>query len=275
MPAGVAGLGVVVVGGAVWWAWPGGSGNGAAATGTGGPTGQRTSSTDATRSASPTATASGATTASGGLLSPDGIRTPIAAIEAASGWTMFSDLVVQPETVSVRAMVPGSSTGYDRYTYRADTGAEKGIISGSPSGGDQPVSLKNFGRDAVPALITKAEKDLKVSKPTTRNLALQEPNTVFDTAAGMMIHLSNAYHEGGWWPTPRARSSRRCRATGERPGSGRCAGCSSGGGPAVGAGESWACQRSPGSPETPCPVAPLAHARVCRPSPSSPRASRP
>lgn len=132
------------------------------------------------------------------LLTPDGIRTALSAIEKESGRDMFGDLTVYPEYVSVEAMVPGSKSKYDSYTYRPDSGVEKGIISGSLMGGDQPVSVKDFNWNAVPTLLARARKVLNVDKPTSRYLVLVQPNTVFNTPAGMSVYLSNEYSQSGY-----------------------------------------------------------------------------
>jgi hypothetical protein len=107
-------------------------------------------------------------------------------------------VTVYPDYVSASVMVEGSRSQYDTYTYRADGGVEKGIISGSLSGGDQPVSLRNFDWDAMPSLLARAERKLKVDKPTSRYLLVRQPNTTFDTPAGMAVYLSNAYEQSGY-----------------------------------------------------------------------------
>ncbi|MFJ2512919.1 serine/threonine-protein kinase [Streptomyces sp. MAA16] len=203
-------VGVVAIGGIVWQALPGDDGKDASAsTGTDGRTSQPRPSTSATpsagsdkggASASPRATASPAAGKGRtyGLLGPDGIRTALDAVREETGRTRFTDLTVYPEFVSVQAMVPGSKNRYDTYTYRPESGVTKGIISGSLSSGKKPSSLEEYDWDAVPALLAKAEKDLKVSKPTTRYLVLREAGNVFGTPAGMMIYLTNEYQEVGY-----------------------------------------------------------------------------
>ncbi len=201
-------VGAVVVGGVLYTVLPDddGKGNSAspgsgASTSPGASTGKRTPSTGSDKggsTASPKATASGAAATTYGLLSPDGIRTAIKAIQKDTGRTMFTDLTVYPEFVSVRAMVSGSRNRYDTYTYRTGSGVTKGIISGSLSGDEKATDLKEYDWDAVPALLAKAEKDLKVSKPTNRYLVLREADSTFGTPAGMMIYLTNEYQEVGY-----------------------------------------------------------------------------
>ncbi|SCD83608.1 MULTISPECIES: hypothetical protein [unclassified Streptomyces] len=201
-------VGAVVVGGVLYTVLPDdhGKGNSAspgsgASTSPGASTGKRTPSTGSDKggsTASPKATASEAAATTYGLLSPDGIRTAIKAIQKDTGRTMFTDLTVYPEFVSVRAMVSGSRNRYDTYTYRTGSGVTKGIISGSLSGDEKATDLKEYDWDTVPALLAKAEKDLKVSKPTNRYLVLREADSTFGTPAGMMIYLTNEYQEVGY-----------------------------------------------------------------------------
>ncbi|MGW7402867.1 serine/threonine-protein kinase [Streptomyces sp. NPDC054833] len=132
------------------------------------------------------------------LLTPDGIRTALKAIEDETGRHSYGDLTVYPEYVSAEVMVAGSRTQYDTYTYRTDGGVEKGIISSSLMGGDQPVSLRNFNWDALPSLLAQAEKKLNVDKPTTRYLVLNQPNTIFNSPAGMAVYISNDYNQSGY-----------------------------------------------------------------------------
>jgi hypothetical protein len=132
------------------------------------------------------------------LLTPDGIRTALKAIEDETGRHSYGDLTVYPAYVSAEVMVAGSRTAYDTYTYRTDGGVEKGIISGSLMGGDQPVSLKNFDWDALPSLLAQAEKKLNVDKPTTRYLLLRQPNTIFNSPAGMAVYISNDHNQSGY-----------------------------------------------------------------------------
>ncbi|WP_306292910.1 hypothetical protein [Streptomyces avermitilis] len=132
------------------------------------------------------------------LLTPAGIRASIKAIEKETGRDSFGDFSVYPDHVSASVMVEGSRTRYDTYTYRVDRGVEKGIIKGTLAGGRQPVSLKNFQWDMVPALLARAERALKVEKPTARYLLVRQPDNVFGTPAGMAVYLSNDYREGGY-----------------------------------------------------------------------------
>lgn len=132
----------------------------------------------------------------GTLLTPDGIREAIKAFEEETGRDRFGDFTVYPEYASAELMVDGSDTKYDSYTYRPGQGVEKGIISGTLSGGDQPVSLDDFNWDRIPALLEEAENKLNVDKPESRYLLVRQPNDIFDTPAGIAVYLTDAYQAG-------------------------------------------------------------------------------
>ncbi|MFF6979939.1 serine/threonine-protein kinase [Streptomyces sp. NPDC008343] len=151
--------------------------------------------TDADVGADPAARQSEQPT-TGTLLTPDGIREAIKAFKEETGRDRFGDFTVYPEYASAELMVDGSDTKYDSYTYRPGQGVEKGIISGTLSGGDQPVSLDEFNWDRVPALFKEAEKKLNVDKPESRYLLVRQPSDVFDTPAGIAVYLTDAYQAG-------------------------------------------------------------------------------
>ncbi|MFJ9907243.1 serine/threonine-protein kinase [Streptomyces sp. NPDC101152] len=185
----------VLAGGGVWVALSGGGeghdASGTKATRTPGPRGDTPAAAPVVQ---PQPGAS--STLASGLLTPDGIRTALRAIEDRTGRNTFGDLKVYPEYVSVKAMVPGSQTRYDTYTYRTWTGVRKEILSGTLMGGDQPVSLKGFRWDRLPALLALAQKELQVDKPTSRYLWLQPPNDIRKTSVAMALYLGDDYAIG-------------------------------------------------------------------------------
>jgi len=189
------GVGVLLVGALVWTVLPDGDGGGAAA-----PTG----STGGTRQGLPTSQAVTPTASSGGtstkttdLLTPAGIRTAIKAIEKETGRDSFGGLTVYPDYVSAEVMVKGSRTEYDTYDYRVGSGVEKGIIKDKLGEGWEPVNLRNFRWDAVPALLASAGKVLKVKNPTSRYLTVEGPWKTFNDPADMAVYLSDAYGTSG------------------------------------------------------------------------------
>ena len=132
------------------------------------------------------------------LLTPAGIRTAIKAIERKTGSDSFGAFTVYPDHVSAEVMVEGSRTRYVSYTYRADSGAEEGIIKGTLSGGYEPVNLGDFQWDTLPKLLVRADKELNVDKPTSRFLTVRQPDNILDSPAGMAVYLSDEYGAAGF-----------------------------------------------------------------------------
>lgn len=130
------------------------------------------------------------------LLTPEGIRTAIKEIKAATGTDRVGDFTVYDEHVSLEVMVKGSDTKYDSYTYRPGQGVEKGIISGTLSGGGLPFSMDDIDWDVVPALLKRAEKDLNVKKPTMRYILVDNADETFDTPLGLAVYFSDEYGGG-------------------------------------------------------------------------------
>ncbi|TXS49314.1 serine/threonine protein kinase [Streptomyces sp. uw30] len=188
----------------VWWLVPFGGGSGDS----GGRTPSTTSAPNSTRSSTASSGASSTAEApaaqrspdaqTAGLLTPDGIRTAIKALEEETGRDRFGDFTVYEDYVSAEVMVDGSDTKYDSYTYRPGRGVEQGIIKGSLSGGDQPVTLDGFNWDAVPALLAEADKKLNVENPDARYLMVRQPNDTFDTPAGLAVYLTDEYGQAGY-----------------------------------------------------------------------------
>ncbi|MCZ4121904.1 serine/threonine-protein kinase [Streptomyces sp. H39-S7] len=135
--------------------------------------------------------------AKGNLLTPAGIRAAVKEMKAQMGTDKVGRFVVYPEYISAYGMVKGSATRYDSYDYRVGQGVTRGSSSGTLPGGDMPVSLDAYNWDALPALISRAEKDLKVPKPTTRYLVIRQPNKTFNTPAAIAVYLADAY-DGGY-----------------------------------------------------------------------------
>ncbi|MGW0145398.1 serine/threonine-protein kinase [Streptomyces sp. NPDC003333] len=152
------------------------------------PSGARTPAADRSKAAD--------TVPAGGLLTPEGIRTAIKAFEEATGRDRYADFSVYPDHASAKLVVEGSDKKYDSYTYWPGRGVEKGIISGTVTGGDRPVRLDGFDWAKVPALFDQAEKKLNVDKPTLRYLLLSSPSTTFGTPAGMSVYLTDDYGTG-------------------------------------------------------------------------------
>ncbi|MFG2132826.1 protein kinase [Streptomyces sp. NPDC048751] len=204
------GLGAVLVGGALWVALPGGEDR------TGGSAGalretRSNSPTASDRRGTPseqgTASPSGKNTKAPSpdstapvtdLLTPAGIREVVEAFDKKTGSRSYGSLSVYPEHASAKVMVSGSRTRYDTFDYWVDRGVETSIIKGTLIGGDKPMRADDFDWDAVPALLARAEKELKVDKPTSRYLLVQPANDRRDATESMAVYISNDYGEGGY-----------------------------------------------------------------------------
>ncbi|MFD4555469.1 serine/threonine-protein kinase [Streptomyces sp. NPDC058469] len=186
-------VGVLLIGTLAWKVLPGGNDDNNGSTASPGATGQTRQETTPTASASQ----SSAAVKTQDMLTPSGIRTAIKAFKDKTGSDRFASLSVYPGYVIAEVMVKGSSTKFDSYTYRSGTGFDDAFDNQDTlSGGDQPVKLDDFDWDAVPTLLKRANKDLKVEKPTSRYLLLRSPNNLFGTPAGMAIYLSDDYGGG-------------------------------------------------------------------------------
>nr|WP_217201730.1 serine/threonine-protein kinase [Streptomyces buecherae] len=130
------------------------------------------------------------------LLTPAGIRRALAELRPLMDSGKVISLVVYPEHVSAEALVKGSTKRYDRFSYRADSGASRDGAGGTKTTGTQPVDLNAFDWDALPALMRKADQVLGVDQPTSRYLVVRAPSSVFDEGQSMSVYLSDAYGSG-------------------------------------------------------------------------------
>ncbi|MFD4997258.1 serine/threonine-protein kinase [Streptomyces buecherae] len=130
------------------------------------------------------------------LLTPAGIRRALAELRPLMDSGKVISLVVYPEHVSAEALVKGSTKRYDRFSYRADSGAARDGAGGTKTTGTQPVDLNAFDWDALPALMRKADQVLGVDQPTSRYLVVRAPSSVFDEGQSMSVYLSDAYGSG-------------------------------------------------------------------------------
>ncbi|MFF2025762.1 serine/threonine-protein kinase [Streptomyces sp. NPDC058171] len=130
------------------------------------------------------------------LLTPDGIRSALAVLREETGSDRVGALTVYPEHVSATVLLKGSDRKFDRYLYRVDTGVMKLPASGTLPSSDRPVSLRQFDWDVVPALLKRAEQDLKVAEPTSRYLVVSPPSTAFGTPTSLSVYFADAYGGG-------------------------------------------------------------------------------
>ncbi|MFJ4690596.1 serine/threonine-protein kinase [Streptomyces sp. NPDC088766] len=127
------------------------------------------------------------------LLSADGLRRAVAKLTGATGGSKVTSLVVYEEYAIATAPVPGRPKLYDRYMYRGADVAVKFGPGGTITDGSVPLDLDDVTWDAVPALLTKADRTLGVSDPTGRYLIVNPASTLFDSAPSLSVYLSDEY----------------------------------------------------------------------------------
>ncbi|WP_246236708.1 serine/threonine-protein kinase [Actinomadura chibensis] len=151
--------------------------------------------------ATPTTTARGSGGGGGTrvttLLTPAAIRDVIKKFEAASGSTKFAEFSVYPDRASADAPVAGRRSAFDNYIY--EKGADAAVRS-RPSvaitTGDAKVDLKTFNWEALPSLLNRAARTLKVPKPTNRYVIVRAAWTFNGDAPTMLVYLTDDYGGG-------------------------------------------------------------------------------
>ncbi|MFF0751933.1 serine/threonine-protein kinase [Streptomyces sp. NPDC004267] len=135
----------------------------------------------------------------GSLLTPVNVRAVIAEFRRASGTTTIKDLTVYEEYALANIPTrPGAKT-YDAYEYR-DGVARKTGPGGTISADDaaeQPFDVSTMPWDSLPALMKRAERDLKVDDPTMRYVIVDRW-TFNDDRPTLRFYLSNNYQASGY-----------------------------------------------------------------------------
>jgi hypothetical protein len=127
------------------------------------------------------------------LLTPAGMKAMITKVKSKLGSSKIVSMTVYPTYALIEAPNAADKEVYDRYNYR------NGAISPFGSGDfiDGPlVDLDKYNWDALPALIKKANKDLKVPKPTTRYVIVDPDST--SKAPVLRVYVSDTYSRTGY-----------------------------------------------------------------------------
>ncbi|WP_433225862.1 serine/threonine-protein kinase [Actinomadura formosensis] len=159
---------------------------------TGAPTGVRTGS-----GANGGGTNGGGTSQVTTLLTPAAIRDVIKKFEEASGSKKFAQFTVYEDHASADAPVPRRRAAFDNYTYRK--GADAAVRSGPSiaiTTGDAKVDLGAFNWDVLPALMRRADRTLKVPKPTLRYIIVRASWTFNGGRPTMLVYLTDDYGGG-------------------------------------------------------------------------------
>lgn len=131
------------------------------------------------------------------LLTPAAVRDVIKKFAAASGSREFAELTVYPEHADADAPVAGRRGAFDNYTY--EKGADAAVRrrpSIAITTGDAKVNPATFDWNALPALMRRAERTLKVPKPTNRYVIVKAAWTFNGDQPTMMVYLTDDYGGG-------------------------------------------------------------------------------
>ncbi|MEV6781425.1 serine/threonine-protein kinase [Streptomyces sp. NPDC051098] len=130
------------------------------------------------------------------LLTPAGVREVIKALETTAHTTEFFELVVYEEYAIAQVPVQGSRKKYDRYEYRDGRASKQGpggTVIGTEEG---PVDVSKVTWDELPALITRANRELGISEPTMRYVIVRGP--VFEDVPTVNVYLTDDYSSSGY-----------------------------------------------------------------------------
>ncbi|MFI7450316.1 serine/threonine-protein kinase [Nonomuraea sp. NPDC049714] len=131
------------------------------------------------------------------LLTPAGTRAMIKALKPVIGGTKVVRMVVYPTYASVDAPVKGKKGVYDHFVYREGVASRQGP-GGAINATMSVVDLGTFDWNVLPGLIRRADKELGISKPTTRYLIVNSGFTFGSTKEVLMVYVGDEYHRTGY-----------------------------------------------------------------------------
>jgi hypothetical protein len=131
------------------------------------------------------------------LLTPAAVRNAIKKFEEASGSREFAEFTVYEKHASADAPVAGRRGAFDNYTYqRGADAAVRNRPSIAITTGDAKVNLRAFNWDALPTLMNRAARTLKVPKPTNRYVIVKASWTFNGDRPTMLVYLTDDYGGG-------------------------------------------------------------------------------
>jgi hypothetical protein len=130
------------------------------------------------------------------LLTPAGIRGVISALEKASGGQEFTKFTIFENGYgTAEAPVRGRPNLYDRFLYRNGQAIRQGP-GGTISSFDRKVKLRSFNWDALPGLLQRGERTLKIPKPTNRYVNVQTRWPFNGNRPTILVYLTDDYGAG-------------------------------------------------------------------------------
>jgi hypothetical protein len=130
------------------------------------------------------------------LLTPAAARAVIKKFAAASGSREFAELTVYEEHASADAPVAGRRGAFDNYTYEKGADAATRSRPSIAITEDATVNPATFNWEALPALLNRAARTLKVPKPTNRYVIVKAAWTFNGDQPTMMVYLTDDYGGG-------------------------------------------------------------------------------
>ncbi|MBT3157086.1 serine/threonine protein kinase [Streptomyces sp. CHA1] len=129
------------------------------------------------------------------LLTPESVRRIVSELEKVMGTTKVTAFDVHQNHASAKAPLQRDPKLWDTYEYR-DGKAVRASAGGVVRAGDAVVDLDRFDWDALPGLMTEAEKRLGVDKPENRYLIVDPASPFHDKQPVLRLYLSDEYGGG-------------------------------------------------------------------------------
>ncbi|MFE2599354.1 protein kinase [Streptomyces sp. NPDC059396] len=125
------------------------------------------------------------------LLTPSAAREVIQKLKPVMGSTEVTNFKLYGEYASADAPVAGNKELYDTYDYRDGRTTKR--AGGTLSTDDGTVDLMSINWDALPALLSRADKDLGVDKPTYTYVIVEGAWTFADGEPTLLVYVADDY----------------------------------------------------------------------------------
>ncbi|MFB7273904.1 protein kinase [Streptomyces sp. NPDC056244] len=125
------------------------------------------------------------------LLTPSAAREVIQKLKPVMGGTEVTNFKLYGEYASADAPVAGNKELYDTYDYRGGRTTKR--AGGTLSADDGTVDLTSINWDALPALLSRADKDLGVDKPTYTYVIVEGAWTFADGEPTLLVYVADDY----------------------------------------------------------------------------------